>query len=207
MLEFSVQGLKGRLRFGIPDDQSKERISRIVGGFARSHPAVELEVTCALSSGFPKALDNGSLDIAIYETERPSKGVEVISEEKTFWMTSRYADLLSHDPIPVALFDRDCWWREVALQALHALQRPFRIVYSSQSVAGVAAAVEAGIAIGLLGEASLVKSLEVLGPDLGFEKTPTSSLVLACSETADAETTYAMKKVIREEFSVSQDRG
>ncbi len=71
----------------------------------------------------------------------------------------------------------------------------------------MAAAVEAGIAIGLLGEASLVKSLEVLGPDLGFEKTPTSSLVLACSETADAETTYAMKKVIREEFSVSQDRG
>jgi len=200
MREFSNQGLRGRLRFGIPDDQSKERISRIVGAFARTHSGVELEVVCALSSGFPKAIGSGSLDIAIYEVEHAPEGVEIIRAERTFWMTSRFHDLLSHDPVPVALFDRDCWWRDAAMATLQASNRPFRIAYSSQSVAGVAAAIEAGIAIGLLAEASLIDSLEILGPKCGFEQMPTSKLVLASNEIADAETVNAMKEVIRGEF-------
>ena len=200
MRDFSIQGLSGRLRFGIPDDQSKKRISRIVGAFARTYPGVELEVTCALSSGFPKAIGNGSLDIAIYEVEHAPKGVEIIWEEKTFWMTSRFHDLLSHDPVPVALFDRDCWWRDAAMATLQALNRPFRIAYSSQSVAGVAAAIEAGIAVGLLAETSLTDSLEVLDSKCGFGQTPISKLVLASNDTADTETINAMKEVIRSEF-------
>lgn len=202
MREFSSNSLRGRLRCGLPDDLSKRRISRIVGAFAQSHPWVELDVHCALSTGFPKATRDGSLDIAIYEIERAQSSDEIIWEEKTFWMTSRYHDLLTIDPLPVALFDRDCWWRDAAMSALHQLNRPFRIVYSSQSVAGVAAAIEAGIAIGLLGEASLNDNLKVLGPKQHFKKMPTSKLVLTCNENADTEIVNAMKMAIRREFSV-----
>lgn len=194
--DLTSDDLHGKLRLGIPDDQSKDTLSRIVGEFAQSHPLVDLDITCALSAGFPDALASGRLDLAIYEVAHPQPGVDVLRQERTCWMVSRHHDVLSRDPIPVALFDRDCWWRDAAVEALHAMGRPFRIAYSSQSVAGVAAAIEAGIAIGLLGVSNMTADLRQLGSDDGFREMPTSNLVLGLSPDARSLAGRAMQSAI-----------
>jgi len=201
--ELTSDGLRGKLRFGIPDDQSKPILSRIIGEFAQSHPMVELDVSCALSPGFPAALASGDMDIAVYEVEQHHTEHEVLREEKTFWMMSRHHDLLQRDPLPVALFDRECWWRDAALTALHATGRPFRIVYSSQSVAGVSAAIEAGVAIGLLGQTSLNGDLVCLGAEHGFDEMPASRLVVGTRSGADDAPLQAMKSAIRQAFAAA----
>ncbi|MGP1255613.1 MAG: LysR substrate-binding domain-containing protein [Kiloniellales bacterium] len=198
--DLTQDDLHGKLRLGIPDDHSKETLSRIVGEFAQSHPRVELEVVCAPSIGFPDALASGALDLAIYEVAQPHAGLPVLRQERTCWMMSRHHDLLSRDPIPVALFDRDCWWRDAALDALRAMGRSFRIVYSSQSVAGVAAAIEAGIAIGLLGETSLNLDLRELGTGEGFGDMPVSSLILGRRPDADSQPIRVLQTAIRQAF-------
>ncbi len=198
--ELTSDDLHGKLRLGIPDDQSKDILSRIVGEFAQSHPFVELEVTCALSAGYPDALASGALDLAIYEVANPQSGLDILRQERTFWMMSRHHDLLSHDPIPVALFDRDCWWRDAALDALRTTGRPFRITYSSQSVAGVAAAIEAGIAVGLMGETSMTADLQQLGAGDGFGEMPVSNLVLGRRTDADSPPIRAMEMAVRRAF-------
>ncbi|MEM9473646.1 MAG: LysR substrate-binding domain-containing protein, partial [Pseudomonadota bacterium] len=200
MRDLKSDGMQGKLRLGIPDDHSQQMLSQIIGEFAQSHPRVELDVSCALSAGFPAALACGDMDIAVYEVERPDNRQEVLRTEQTFWMMSRHHDLLQRDPLPVALFDRECWWRDVALAALHASGRPFRIVYSSQSVAGVTAAIEAGVAIGLLSETSLSDSLTTLCTEHGFADTPTSVLVLDSRTGPDNVAMQAMKAAIREAF-------
>lgn len=198
--ELTSDDLHGKLRLGIPDDQTKDRLSRIVAEFAQSHPLVDLDVTCALSTGFPDALALGALDIAIFEVAHPAPGADILQEERTCWMMSRHHDLLSRNPLPVALFDRDCWWREAALNALGSTGRPFRVVYSSQTVAGVAAAIEAGIAIGLLGTSSVTENLRELEPKDGFTDTPVSSLVLALRPGAMTPPIRAMRDAIRRAF-------
>lgn len=198
--DLTADDLHGTLRLGIPDDQSKEVLSRIVGAFAQTHPLVDLDVTCALSAGFPEALAAGHLDLAIYEVAQPQSGLDVLRRERTCWMVSRHHDLMARDPLPVALFDRDCWWRDVALEALRKTQRPYRIVYSSQSVAGVAAALEAGIAIGLLGETSMSPNLRQLGAQDSFDKMPVSSLVLGLRPDAATPPILAMKAAIQRAF-------
>jgi DNA-binding transcriptional LysR family regulator len=198
--DLTSDNLHGKLRLGIPDDQSKGLLSRIIGEFAESHPHVDLEVTCALSVGFPDALASGTLDLAIYEVAHPQPGLDVLRQERTCWMMSRHHDLLARDPIPVALFDRECWWRDAALETLRTMDRPFRTVYSSQSVAGVAAAIEAGFAIGLLGEASITSDLKRLGPEDGFGEMPVSSLVLGLNQSADSPSIQAMKIAIQKSF-------
>ncbi len=201
MRDLTSDGMLGKLRLGIPDDHSQQMLSRIIGEFAQSHPRVELDVSCALSAGFPAALASGDMDIAVYEVERPESRQEILRDEQTFWMMSRHHDLLQRDLLPVALFERECWWRDAALAALHASSRPFRIVYSSQSVAGVAAAIEAGVAIGLLGESSLTDNLTTLGAAHGFADMPTSTLVLGSRSGPDDAAMQAMKSAIREAFS------
>ncbi|MEO1160903.1 MAG: LysR substrate-binding domain-containing protein [Pseudomonadota bacterium] len=203
MRELTSDGLRGKLRLGIPDDQNQQLLSRIIGEFAQSHPMVELEVSCALSAGFPAALASGDMDIAVYEVEQPGSEHQTLREEQTFWMMSRHHDLLQRDPLPVALFDHDCWWRDVALAALHGSGRRFRIVYSSQSVTGVSAAIEAGVAIGLLGQSSLTGNLTCLGAEHGFAVMPTSKLVLGTRTGGDDEPMRAMKSAIRQAFSAA----
>jgi len=100
----------------------------------------------------------------------------------------------------VALFDHACWWRDVAIASLEARAIPYRIAYSSQSVSGVIAAVEAGMAVGLLGRSSLHSDLAVAGDILGFGSTPASKLVMAGSGSAETEPQAAMKEAIRVAF-------
>lgn len=200
--ELACDDLQGKLHIGIPDDESKETLSRIVGEFSQSHPFVVLEVTCALSAGFADALAAGTMDLAVYELEKPSNGLEVLREEQTAWMMSRHCNLLSHDPLPVALFDRNCWWRDTALAMLQAMDRPYRIVYSSQSVAGVAAAIEAGMAVGLLGLSSMNHKLRLLEPKEGFIGTSVSQLVLGARQDANSPEILAMRCAIRQAYGI-----
>ena len=203
--EMTADGLSGTLRLGVPDDQSKETLSRIIGQFAQSHPLVELDVTCDQGTGFAGMLNRGALDLAVFETAAAGPGQTVLRRERTYWMVSRHHDLLTRDPIPVALFDRQCWWRDAALDVLKRLGRPYRVVFSSQSVAGVAAAIEAGVAIGLLGEAGADPRLQRLGSEHGFGEMPVSTLAMARRQGADDASVEAMAQAIRSAFEFASD--
>jgi len=196
--EISSDGLRGKLRLGLPED-GRTRLARIVGAFARSHPMVELEVTSTISTAFPDALARGKLDLAVYEVETPAENEEVLLEERTCWAATPHRDFGAMNPLPVALFDHACWWRDVALASLEQANRPYRIVFSSQSVAGVQAAIEAGIAVGLLGASSVDGNMTILAEDFGLGPTPASKLVLAKSDH-DSESVEAMTSAIRAAF-------
>ncbi|MCV0428068.1 MAG: LysR family transcriptional regulator [Roseibium sp.] len=198
--EIASDGLRGKLRLGLPDDHGRDRLARIVAAFTQSHPLVELEVTCALSASFPDALARRQLDLAVYEVAMPSAGEELLVEDPTCWAASAYRDFNSSEPLPVALFDHACWWRDAALRSLEQMERAYRVVYSSQSVSGVIAAVEAGVAVGLLGRSSLREGLVVLDEAEGFGPAPVSKLVLGISEEAVSESVNAMAAAIRTEF-------
>lgn len=200
--EIASDGLRGKLQIGIPDDHGRARLSQIIGAFSQIHPLVELDITCALSAGFPEDLAKHRLDLAVYEIETPSPSEDVLFQDPTHWATSAYRDLATKLPTPVALFDQACWWRDAAIASLEARGQPYRIVCSSQSVSGVVAAVEAGVAIGLLGNSSIDENLTILGSDHGFEPTPVSNLVLGARPGVSSEVTLAMSSTIREAFRV-----
>lgn len=193
----------GKLRLGIPDDHGRAKLAQIIATFTRQHPQVELDVTCAISSGFPEALDKGNLDLAVYEVEHPTSQEELLYQDPTSWVTASHRHFDNDDILPVALFDHACWWRDAAMESLKARQKPYRVVYSSQSVSGVLAAVEAGIAVGLLGRTALGEGLSTVVPTLGFGPTPTSNLVLADSGVQASAPLDAMKAAIRNAYQTN----
>ena len=195
--DISQDAVTGKLRVGIPDDHGRAKLAEIIATFSRLHPKVELDVTCALSAGFPDLLSKGSLDLAIYEVERPQSHEDVLFEDPTCWVGAVHRHFSTDESLPVALFDHACWWRDAAIASLEARGKPYRIVYSSQSVSGVIAAVEAGIAVGLLGRSSLHSGLSVVSNTLGFGQTPSSKLVMATAGSQSAGPQDAMKAAIR----------
>lgn len=192
--------VSGKLSMGIPDDHGRSKLAKIIATFSRHHPDVELDVTCALSTSFPAAVDKGKMDLAIYEVEQPKHFEEVLFEDPTCWVSSKHRDFSDIERLPVALFDHACWWRDVAIASLEQRGQPYSIVYSSQSVAGVIAAVEAGIAVGLLGRSSLHSALTIVSEHLGFQPTPASKLVMASSGAQANGPLEAMKTSVRSAF-------
>ncbi len=207
MAEITGGGLEGSLRIGIPDDHGKEALSSIIAEFTHDHPKVDLMVHCALSTGFPSSLAAGELDLAVHEVEEIGPGMELLREEKMHWVAARSHNLLDRDPVPVALFDRACWWRDVALTALENSGRSHRIVYSSESVTGVAAAIEAGIAIGVLDQSALTSDLIVVSQSEGLGEMPTSKLVLEYGRGADDTVCRAMANAIKRAFATVRMTG
>ena len=202
MTEISGDGLEGTLRIGIPDDHGRMALSNIIAEFTRNHSKVDLGIQCALSTTFPAALAAGTLDMAVHEVETLCADMILLRQEKLHWVTSRAHNLLDRDPVPVALFDTACWWRNVALQAFEKSGRSYRVIYTSESITGVAAAIEAGIAIGVLGQSALSPRLDVLPPADDLVEIPLSNLVLEFGRGTETPVRRAMATTIAKAFSV-----
>lgn len=189
--------LSGSLRIGVSDDHSRSALARIIADFGSRHPDVELQVHCALGAGFDGALTAGALDLAVFEVPEPLERDEVLRRDTLVWMGNRDRDFEAEDVLPVAMFDRDCWWRDVATADLDAADRRYRIVFTSESAVGVRSAVRSGIAAGLLSDPADEDELAPL-PDMSLRHP--SFLVLRKSGTAAGEAIDAMSEAVRRAF-------
>lgn len=191
------ESLTGRLRIGMPDDHGRAVLTGIVADFASLHPRVELEVQCALGVGFEGALATGALDLAVFDVARPQRGQEVLRESALVWRGLPGQNFDQANPLPVAVFDRSCWWRDIALSSLDASGRSFEVVFTSESSVGVRAAVKSGIAVGLL---STEKDLTGLDPVDGLTERHPTFLILQQGVGGVGPVSDAMCEAIRRAF-------
>lgn len=191
------EGLTGRLRIGMPDDHGRSVLAGIVADFASLHPKVELEVQCALGVGFEGALATGALDLAVFDVAKPRDNQEILRESALVWRGRPDRNFDQADRLPVALFDRNCWWRDVALSSLEASGRSFEVVFTSESSVGIRAAVDSGIAVGLL---STGKDLTGLAPVDGLTGRSETFLVLQRGIGGDGPVCDVMCEAIQRAF-------
>ncbi|MEM6667365.1 MAG: LysR family transcriptional regulator [Pseudomonadota bacterium] len=191
--------LEGRLRIGMPDDHSRVALTRIIAEFAALHPRVELEIYCGLGTGFQAALASGALDLAVHEVPYPARAQDILREDRLIWMARADHDFDSVEALPVAVFDRSCWWRDVALGGLDDAGVDHRVVFSGESMAGIMAAIRAGIAAGLV---SAHDDLDGLVQVPGLPEPHRTCLVLEQRPGEASLVRNAMCTAIRRAFAV-----
>lgn len=201
LLDVSLGRLKSRdiagvLRVGIPDEYGRDILPDVLASYSRHHPNVEVSVRCVLSAEFPDALKRGELDVAVHDVATPAKGQKILLRQPTVWATSRRHSPQTKRPVPVAVFDKDCWWRDAVIAALTRNGISYRIAYVSESVAGIIAAIESGIAIGAIAADSMREDFCELGLGDGFPKLPKSTLVLETRPGVDQALTRPMQNAI-----------
>ncbi|ESZ11316.1 LysR substrate-binding domain-containing protein [Mesorhizobium sp. M0923] len=176
MLDQTVADLRGtqadeEIRFGIPEEYGDTILPSILAAFTEEEPTSRIFVRCSSSMEFPHALAVGELDIALHSPERVSKDDVVVHSERAVWAGSVFHNIETRRPLPVALFDKTCWWRERCLDLLRKSGLEHQIVCTSESVSGVRAAIAAGIAIGVLPQRALTDQMRTVAdeklPQLG----------------------------------------
>ena len=161
----------GSVRLGVPDDYAAFLLPPVLSRFAEDHPLVTVELVCEQSTALVKTLAEGRLDLAIV-TRLPEQPLDVIRLERFVWVASPNHVAWQTDPLPVALFEPGCAARMIVLQALGDADRSYRCTYSSASLLGLVAVVQAGLAVAGLAQRSVPSSLRVIGANEGLPALP-----------------------------------
>ncbi|TPM97636.1 LysR substrate-binding domain-containing protein [Mesorhizobium sp. B2-1-3A] len=161
----------GSVRLGVPDDYAAFLLPPVLSRFAEDHPLVTVELICEQSTALVKTLAEGRLDLAIV-TRLPEQPLDVIRLERFVWVASPNHVAWQTDPLPVALFEPGCAARMSVLQALGDADRAYRCTYSSASLLGLVAVVQAGLAVAGLAQRSVPPSLRIIGGNEGLPVLP-----------------------------------
>jgi len=192
--------LAGSLAVGIPEEFGASLLPLVLARFAERHSGVQVTVRCETSPALQDAVARGELDLAVLVIDTGRAEGEVLLRDPTLWMTSARHPTQEREPLPVAMFEPGCWWRDWALRSLDEQGRDYRVVFTSASVAGIQAAVTAGLAVAVLGRSMTPPGVRLLGPEEGFAELPASSIVLRAKHRRPSAAAAHMAEVIRSAF-------
>lgn len=144
---FDADAIHGDVTVGSPDDYASTFLPPILARFAQTHPRVHVEVIVEDSTMLVERLAQGRVHLAIVTEGHGEVGGVVVHREPLVWVTSARHRAHEEDPLPLAVFSQSCCFRRRALAALARVGRAARVAYTSLSVAGIHAAVDAGLAV------------------------------------------------------------
>ena len=137
----------GIVRLGIPEDFAAYRLAELLSDFVRARPTLRLDVSSGRSVGQKRALELGELDIALYKRNAGDGNAIAAWPERLQWVTSRKHPVdLMRDPVPLAVAEQGCLYRNRLIHAIEAAGRSWHIAYTSPNLPGIQAAVSVGLA-------------------------------------------------------------
>ncbi|KAF0280581.1 LysR family transcriptional regulator [Spiribacter aquaticus] len=166
--QFLSPQVGGTVRLGAPDDLGTRVLPGILSLFSRSYPAVQVNVRVGRSPDLMRRLDIGELDIALLVAEagnRPHRLAEPIYREPLVWAGREGGVALQRTPLPIAVADRGCPWRRMALESLTRSGHRYRIAYTCEHTAAQEAATGQDIAITPLPRGLVHAPLRVIEED------------------------------------------
>ncbi|WP_269581766.1 LysR family transcriptional regulator [Roseibium sp. Sym1] len=136
-----------RIRFGLTEEHAAAYLPILLAKLARTHPEVQVEVVCDISSTLVEQFREGKLDLVLAVRHQPTRTGRVLGVEPMIWVAHETFDLGDGMDLPLALNPDGCIFRAHALAAVGRTGRPWREPYVSQSPTGVNVPVQAGLAI------------------------------------------------------------
>jgi DNA-binding transcriptional LysR family regulator len=163
--------LSGKLRFGASEDFVATRLPDVLQDFAMRHPAVELEVTVAMSGVLYELLDAGELDLVLakrrvgLQQHREARSGIVVSSERLVWAARDASIVEDGRPVPLVVFPRPSVSRAAALEALDRVGVAWRISCTSGSLSALRAAALAGLGVIVQPRSMVSSGLTILSTD------------------------------------------
>src|SRR6202011_5155578 len=182
-------GHEGAVRLGVPEDFAAYRLTKLLAAFSRSHPTLRLDVRADQSANLKRDLERGELDLALFKRAAGEKGGIAVWPERVHWVTSK-----SHPrdtrtgSVPLIGFPVGCLYRAGAIHALESAGRAWHMAYTSSNLAGIQAAVAAGMGLSILSEMAIQADHRVLTAKDGFAPIERTEVALVAAPDASPAT-------------------
>lgn len=142
----AAQDVEGWLRVGVPEDFAERLLPSLLGRFVRAHPRLKVEARADRGAQLVQAVTDGRLDLALVWGGGDGQGA-TLGERPLAWIGSAGFQRHQNEALPLIAFDAPCAFRAAAIHALDGAGMEWRHVYASASLAGVWAAVTAGLGV------------------------------------------------------------
>jgi DNA-binding transcriptional LysR family regulator len=153
----------------------------VLAPLSRKHRRLRLEVRCGLSAQIASDLELGLLDLGMFRAlDADAAQFDAAWADPLYWVAAAEAPPAAQAVLSLVVFPHGCALRGHVLAQLDAMRRPWRIAYTSPNVAGVLAAVQAGMGVSLLSGRMLqdAHGLQVLDHASGLPPVPRHLTVL-----------------------------
>jgi DNA-binding transcriptional LysR family regulator len=179
----------GAVKLGIPEDFAAYRLAKLLAAFSRAHPALRLDVRADQSIYLKRDLYRGELDLALFKRDAGEKGGIAAWPERVHWVTSKSHPVDSKtNSVPLIGFPAGCLYRRRAIHALESAGRSWHMAYTSSSLAGIQAAIAAGMGLSILSEMAIQADHRVLTAKQGFKPIEKTEVALMASPDASPAT-------------------
>ncbi|CAI8793266.1 LysR family transcriptional regulator [Pseudomonas chlororaphis] len=189
----------GTVRIGTPDDYVMRFLPGILSRFAQAYPLIQIEVHCESSK---QLLLRKDLDLSIVTREPGSEIGQLLRKERFVWAEAQGFCPHEQTPLPLAMFNSDCFCRQWACNALDAAGRDYRIAYNSSSLAALMAVVSAGLAITAQLESLITPDMRILGAAEDLPQLPEASIMLVRNLNTPSPITECLAEHIVEGFKL-----
>ena len=172
----------GVVRLGTPEDFATTHLPKVLAAFSRAHPNVALEITTDLTLNLMERFGQGEFDLVLIKREPlgPSEGVRVWREALVWACAADHATDFAahHDALPLVVSPHPCVYRKRAMKALDDAGKPWRVAYTSTSLAGSQAAVRAGLGLMVLPIGMMPADFKRLDRKAGLPALPETEIAL-----------------------------
>jgi DNA-binding transcriptional LysR family regulator len=199
---FRAPQVQGTVRLGTPDDYALQYLPAILRRFADTHPAVQVDVTCAPSHEIVERLKAGEVDLTLCsEGHEPRRWpVDELWRGPLRWITAARHCAHRLDPVPLAVADGVCSWKRAALRTLEKAGRTYRIAYTSATLAGTYPPVMAGLAVTISPATWMPEGLRALAPGESLPGLPDIGILLLKAKEPAQPVTDVLANHIIETF-------
>ncbi len=166
---FANESLSGWIRLGLPTDFSNTFLLEAISGFALANPAVRIEVDSKLSRDLRADLADDRLDIVVAIAPVADEPFLVSAASVTpFWVMAETFQMNRRATLPLIRHPDPCEYADRMRNALRGAGISWRTVMVATDVAGVQAAVRAGLGATALTPATLMPGMRIGRSDEGF---------------------------------------
>jgi DNA-binding transcriptional LysR family regulator len=170
--------LDGTVRLGVPPDFAELWLPAALKRFARLGPGVIVDTSVDRSASLKARFSRGELDLVMIFAVGTAGQARWSATIPMAWIGPRGCRLRAEGPVRLAVFDPPCLFRAAAEAALDGHGIPWAVDFRGQSLAGLWAAVSAGLGITVRTAEGLPPQLTTLGAAEGLPPLPSTALAL-----------------------------
>lgn len=216
--------LDGWVRIGLQEDFGEAILPDVLGRFARAHPQVRIEARVARNADLLERLDANQLDLALVWGDSASTafvahagiGSEEIARVPMRWIGATGSGAAGgpdervpsaytrDDPLPLVMFDRPCRFFASATDALDRAGVPWRVAFTTPSLAGLWAAAAAGLGLTVRSHHGLPATVRLLdAAPLGLPELPSLPLMLLRRASSATPTVERLARIMTQAVSTA----
>lgn len=172
---FDGAGESERLRLGMPEEFARAVLRDVLDIFCGEYPRVELEVITASCGDLRHEIRKGNLDLCLIlasQGDEETRDFVPVLPSQLVWVGAAGFQQSRSEPVPLALHGNGCPYRAAAIDTLAKEGRAWRCVMMSSGSAAVEAAIEFGLAVGVVDRMRVTKAMSVLTASDGFPQLP-----------------------------------